>query len=79
MSDMIEISLREFLRDFPKAKKLVRTGGRLKVQARDAVFIFFELKIRKEGALLSCCKDSAPTKSSKVGPLEVPEAWESDK
>ena len=79
LSDMIDISLREFLRDFPKARKLVQTGRRLKVQARDAVFIFFELKIKNEGALLTCCKDLAPSKSSKVGPLEDHEAWESNK
>lgn len=88
MSDMLDITLRSFLRDFPKARKQAGTGKRVRIRARDATYIFFELQGNDGDTLLSCCKDISPSRTSVaktslgkrciVGPLEDPDAWEAN-
>ncbi len=73
MADIVEVSTREFSRQFAEMKRLARTGTKLRVRDRGAVFAF-ELLESKAG-FLGCVKGTLRRQSKPELLFSTGEDW----
>ncbi len=76
MADTIEVSTREFTRQFAEMKKLARGGARLRVHDGASVFRF-EL-VHRKGGFLGAAKGALQSQSKPELLYSTGEAWEGE-